>query len=191
MRGCVERHARPLAAGGRHRRGERKSIHNYHPPIISGEVAKRFHACVQAAAAADTDAICTFGGGSLTDGAKAVVLCLALELTTPEAMRPYRSASMFDDAFELGAQRALFGSFCGCLWKFFGSFMAEIIRCVLRPADCGAPGLRDDHAERGGIHAARGGHGHLPRAEAEGGLLALADPAEGGRVRPSPDAADS
>ena len=33
-------------------------------------------------------------GGSLTDGAKAIVLCLALDLSTPKSMSPYRGSSI-------------------------------------------------------------------------------------------------
>lgn len=48
-----------------------------------------------AARAANADLIVTVGGGSITDGAKAVQLCLANNLTTPEAMnilRPVKAA---------------------------------------------------------------------------------------------------
>ncbi len=39
----------------------------------------------------NADLIVTFGGGSLTDGAKAVSLCLANDITTPEGMDALRS----------------------------------------------------------------------------------------------------
>ena len=41
---------------------------------------------------ARADLIVTFGGGSLTDGAKAVSLCLANDITTPEGMDQLRDA---------------------------------------------------------------------------------------------------
>ena len=40
------------------------------------------------------DVLVTIGGGSLTDGAKAIVLCLALDLSTPKSMSPYRGSSI-------------------------------------------------------------------------------------------------
>ena len=52
-------------------------------------------AAAEAARAAGADLIVTVGGGSITDGAKAVQLCLANEIRTPEAMdalRPVKAA---------------------------------------------------------------------------------------------------
>ena len=43
---------------------------------------------------AGADVLITIGGGSLTDGAKAVVLCLALNLTKVSEMSPYRGKSI-------------------------------------------------------------------------------------------------
>ena len=50
-------------------------------------------AVIEAAAAAreaGADMIATIGGGSVTDGAKAVQLCLANDIRTPEALDDYR-----------------------------------------------------------------------------------------------------
>ncbi|MDE2363528.1 MAG: iron-containing alcohol dehydrogenase [Hyphomicrobiales bacterium] len=48
-------------------------------------------AATQMARAADADVIVTIGGGSLTDGAKAVQLCLANDIRTPEAIDRLRT----------------------------------------------------------------------------------------------------
>ena len=48
-------------------------------------------AATKAAREAKADLIVTFGGGSITDGAKAVALCLANDIDTPEAMDMLRS----------------------------------------------------------------------------------------------------
>src|SRR3954452_2186712 len=51
------------------------------------------HAVIEAAEqarAAGADLIVTIGGGSITDGAKAVQLCLANDIRTPEALDAYR-----------------------------------------------------------------------------------------------------
>jgi maleylacetate reductase len=47
-------------------------------------------AAADAARKADADLIATLGGGSITDGAKAVQLCLANDIRTPEALDDYR-----------------------------------------------------------------------------------------------------
>jgi maleylacetate reductase len=47
-------------------------------------------AAAQQARAAETDLIVTVGGGSITDAAKAVQLCLANDITTPDAMDALR-----------------------------------------------------------------------------------------------------
>jgi maleylacetate reductase len=47
-------------------------------------------AAAEAARVADTDLIVTVGGGSITDGAKAVQLCLANDVRTPEALDALR-----------------------------------------------------------------------------------------------------
>src|SRR6266700_704608 len=44
---------------------------------------------------AKTDLIVTVGGGSITDGAKAVRLCLANDITTPEGMDAVRADQAF------------------------------------------------------------------------------------------------
>jgi len=49
-------------------------------------------AAADAAHTADADLIGTFGGGSITDGAKAVQLRLANDIRTPEAMDALRPA---------------------------------------------------------------------------------------------------
>src|SRR5215467_13723849 len=46
-----------------------------------------------AARAAGADLIATIGGGSVTDGAKAVQLCLANDIRTPEALDHLRPAA--------------------------------------------------------------------------------------------------
>src|SRR5437763_8632363 len=51
------------------------------------------HAVIEAAAMAreaKADLIATIGGGSVTDGAKAVQLCLANDIRTPDALDYYR-----------------------------------------------------------------------------------------------------
>jgi maleylacetate reductase len=48
-------------------------------------------AATKAAREAKADLIVTFGGGSITDGAKAVALCLANDITEPEEMDKLRS----------------------------------------------------------------------------------------------------
>ena len=48
-------------------------------------------AATKAARAAKADLIVTFGGGSITDGAKAVSLCLANDIDSPEAMDVLRT----------------------------------------------------------------------------------------------------
>ena len=48
-------------------------------------------ACANAARAAGCDLLVTVGGGSVTDGGKAVTICLEHDLTTPESMEPYRT----------------------------------------------------------------------------------------------------
>ncbi len=50
-------------------------------------------AAAEQARAAATDLIVTLGGGSITDGAKAVQLCLANDIRTPEAMDQIRATS--------------------------------------------------------------------------------------------------
>jgi maleylacetate reductase len=47
-------------------------------------------AAAEQARAAGADLIATIGGGSVTDGAKAVQLCLANDIRTPEALDDYR-----------------------------------------------------------------------------------------------------
>jgi maleylacetate reductase len=47
-------------------------------------------AAAEQARAASADLIATIGGGSITDGAKAVQLCLANDIRTPEALDGYR-----------------------------------------------------------------------------------------------------
>lgn len=51
-----------------------------------------------AAREANVDLLVTVGGGSLTDGAKAVVMCLALNLKTHEEMSKYRRGKILDEA---------------------------------------------------------------------------------------------
>jgi maleylacetate reductase len=61
------------------------------------------HAVIEAAAAArqaGADLIATIGGGSVTDGAKAVQLCLANDIRTPEALDAYRPVKGPDGALE-------------------------------------------------------------------------------------------
>jgi alcohol dehydrogenase class IV len=55
-------------------------------------------AAAEAARAAGADLIVTVGGGSLTDGAKAVRLCLANEIRSPEALDGYRPVKGPDGA---------------------------------------------------------------------------------------------
>ena len=58
-------------------------------------------AVIEAAAAAreaGADLIATVGGGSVTDGAKAIQLCLANDIRTPEALDDYRPVKGPDDA---------------------------------------------------------------------------------------------
>ena len=58
-------------------------------------------AVIEAAAAArevDADLITTIGGGSVTDGAKAVQLCLANDIRTPDALDDYRPVKGPDGA---------------------------------------------------------------------------------------------
>jgi maleylacetate reductase len=60
------------------------------------------HAVIEAAAqarAANADLIVTIGGGSITDGAKAVQLCLANDITTAEALDSYRPVKGPDGTF--------------------------------------------------------------------------------------------
>ncbi len=52
-------------------------------------------AATNAARAANADLIVTVGGGSITDGAKAVQICLANDITTPEGMDACRGEAMF------------------------------------------------------------------------------------------------
>src|SRR5438094_4009497 len=59
------------------------------------------HAVIEAAAMArevGADLIATIGGGSVTDGAKAVQLCLANDIRTPEALDDYRPVAGPDGA---------------------------------------------------------------------------------------------
>jgi maleylacetate reductase len=59
------------------------------------------HAVIEAAAAArdaEADLIATIGGGSVTDGAKAVQLCLANDIRTAEALDGYRPVKGPDGA---------------------------------------------------------------------------------------------
>lgn len=61
------------------------------------------HAVIEAAAAAreaGADLIATIGGGSVTDGAKAVQLCLANDIRTTEALDAYRPVKGPDGALE-------------------------------------------------------------------------------------------
>jgi maleylacetate reductase len=53
-----------------------------------------------AARAAGADLIATIGGGSVTDGAKAVQLCLANDIRTAEALDDYRTAAATGGALE-------------------------------------------------------------------------------------------
>ena len=53
-------------------------------------------AATKAAREAKADQIVTFGGGSITDGAKAVALCLSNDIDTPEAMDMLRSVVGLD-----------------------------------------------------------------------------------------------
>ncbi len=53
-------------------------------------------AAAEAARAAAADLIVTVGGGSITDGAKAVQLCLANDIRTPEAMDALRAVKQPD-----------------------------------------------------------------------------------------------
>ena len=48
-------------------------------------------ACANAAREAGTDLLVTFGGGSVTDGGKAVTLCLEHGITDADGMEPFRS----------------------------------------------------------------------------------------------------
>ncbi|HJQ60239.1 MAG TPA: iron-containing alcohol dehydrogenase [Vineibacter sp.] len=48
-------------------------------------------ACANAARAAGTDLLVTIGGGSVTDGGKAVTICLEHGIDTVDAMEPFRS----------------------------------------------------------------------------------------------------
>ena len=48
-------------------------------------------ACANAARSAGTDLLVTFGGGSVTDGGKAVTICLEHGVTDVDAMEPFRS----------------------------------------------------------------------------------------------------
>ncbi len=52
-------------------------------------------AATNAARAANADLIVTVGGGSITDGAKAVQICLANDITTPEGMDACRGDAVF------------------------------------------------------------------------------------------------
>ncbi len=61
------------------------------------------HAVIEAAQqakAANTDLIVTVGGGSITDAAKAVQLCLANDITTPEAMDALRGVGGIEPAIK-------------------------------------------------------------------------------------------
>src|SRR5438874_5961641 len=65
------------------------------------------HAVIEATAMAreaKTDLIATLGGGSVTDGAKAVQLCLANDIRTPEALDDYRPVPGPDGALGPPAQ---------------------------------------------------------------------------------------
>jgi maleylacetate reductase len=55
-------------------------------------------AAAEQARDADADLIATIGGGSITDGAKAVQLCLANNIRTPEALDDYRPVKGPDGA---------------------------------------------------------------------------------------------
>ena len=55
-------------------------------------------AAAEQARAAGADLIVTIGGGSITDGAKAVQLCLANDIRTPEALDDYRPVKGPDGA---------------------------------------------------------------------------------------------
>jgi len=57
-------------------------------------------AAAQQARAAEADLIVTVGGGSITDAAKAVQLCLANDITTPEAMDALRVVGGVDPAIK-------------------------------------------------------------------------------------------
>lgn len=48
-------------------------------------------ACANAARAAGTDLLVTFGGGSVTDGGKAVTICLEHDVVDVDGMEPFRS----------------------------------------------------------------------------------------------------
>ena len=48
-------------------------------------------ACANAARAAGTDLLVTFGGGSVTDGGKAVTICLEHGVTDVDGMEPFRT----------------------------------------------------------------------------------------------------
>ena len=48
-------------------------------------------ACANAARAAGTDLLVTFGGGSVTDGGKAVTICLEHGVVDVDGMEPFRT----------------------------------------------------------------------------------------------------
>ncbi|MDQ2804955.1 MAG: iron-containing alcohol dehydrogenase, partial [Pseudomonadota bacterium] len=54
-------------------------------------------AAAEQARQADADLIATIGGGSITDGAKAVQLCLANDIRTPEALDGLRPVKQPDE----------------------------------------------------------------------------------------------
>ena len=49
-------------------------------------------ACANAARAAGTDLLVTVGGGSVTDGGKAVTICLEHGITEPDGLEPFRTS---------------------------------------------------------------------------------------------------
>jgi maleylacetate reductase len=53
-------------------------------------------ACANAARSAGTDLLVTFGGGSVTDGGKAVTICLEHGVTDVDEMEPFRQRQATD-----------------------------------------------------------------------------------------------
>ena len=60
-----------------------------------------------AARKANADLLVTVGGGSLTDGAKAVIMCLTLNLTTHEEMEQYRKPRILNPALQANVDKII------------------------------------------------------------------------------------
>ena len=63
----------------------------YHDHMPSHSPRDAVVACANAARAAGCDLLLTLGGGSVTDGGKAVTLCLEYEITDVDGLEPFRT----------------------------------------------------------------------------------------------------